>query len=397
MQNVRCVLMPLLMAKVQYMVEKKPDQEWSGNIFYRVENNEQENTTIIKVEDIAIMDANGSAGFTTFNFNDPYASQYIPKHRKLIGCFMGLLHSHHHMHGVGPSGTDDNTMQKEGKAVDTNNFLSIIVYNDREKSGGYSVRITQKWNTIPLAGKKLVNNFGIETEEGDAKVTFEKFEDMEIIDIKDIIYQEPFMTEAQEKEIKERVEELDKAEEERKKSPYKSSLTTTYNKDSNLSYFQKEHSNNKGVWKEYYYNNFDNYDYDDYDYSDYSHNYDYLRDKDPMQIAMMVANLSILIENKEYTQDDVNKSFSTLFEKAKANFSKFDFEIYIANFLESMFDVVFTGLYGNDKLFRKILKIISIAYAQNKNTFTQALWKSLVDYGEDQEYITVKIKNNGKI
>ena len=382
------------MAKVQYMVEKKPDQEWSGNCFYRVENEQDTNTTIIKVEDLAIMDANGSTGFTTFNFNDPYASQYIPKHRKLIGCFMGLLHSHHHMYGVGPSGTDDNTMKKEGKAVDTNNFLSIIVYNDREKSDGYSVRITQKWNTTPFAGKKVVNNFGIESEEGDANITFEKYEDMEIIDIKDVVYQEPYMTEAQEKEIKERVEELDKAEEERKKNPYKSySSTTTYD-NSNLGYFQKEHSSNKS---HYYYNNFDNYDYNEYDYSDYSHNYDYLRDKDPMQIAMMVANLSILIENKKYTQDDINNSFSTLFERAKANFSKFDFEIYIANFLESMFDAVFTGLYGNDKLFRKILKIISIAYSENKNAFTQSLWKALVEYGEDQDYITVKIKNNGKI
>lgn len=383
------------MAKVQYMVKKKPDQEWSGNIFYRVVNNEQEaNLTIIKVEDIAIMDANGSAGFTTFNFNDPYAAQYIPKHRRLLGCYMGLLHSHHHMYGVGPSGTDDNTMKKEGKAVDTNNFLSIIVYNDREKSGGYSVRITQKWNTTPSAGKKVVNNFGTETEEGDANIIFEKYEDMEIIDIKDVVYEEPYMTEAAEKEIRERVEELDKAEEERKKSPYSFySSTTNPNASSNLSYFQKEHSKNKGNnnGSSYYYNNFDNYDYNDYDYSDYSHNYDYLRDKDPMQIAMMIANLSVLIENKEYTQDDVNKSFSTLFERAKANFSKFDFDIYVANFLESMFDVVFTRLYGNDKLFKKILRIVSIAYSENKNAFTQSLWKSLVEYGEDQEYITTKL------
>lgn len=389
------------MAKVQYMVEKKPNQEWSGNIFYRVVTEQDTKQTIIRVEDIAIMDANGSAGFTTFNFNDPYAAQYIPKHRRLLGCYMGLLHSHHHMYGVGPSGTDNNTMEKEGKAVDTNNFLSIIVYNDREKSGGYSVRITQKWNTTPFAGKKVVNNFGKEEEEGDANVTFEKYEDMEIVEVKDVVYEEPYMTEAQEKEIKERVEALDKAEEERKKSPYKFySSTTNPNTSSNLSYFQKEHSNNKGNKKEssYYYNNYDGYDYNDYDYFDYSHNYDYLRDKDPMQVAMMIANLSVLIENKEYTQDDVNKSFSTLFERAKANFSKFDFDIYVSNFLDSMFDAIFTGLYGNDKLFKKILRIISIAYSENKNSFTQSLWKSLVEYGEDQEYITTKlIKSNGKI
>lgn len=228
-ENIKVKFSPLVMAKIEYMCSLRTDKEWSGNHYYhkKVEGGEGEDSKVsIVVEDLAIMDEEGTPGFTTFNNDDTYALTYISRHRKLLGCQMGLLHSHHGMYSIGPSGTDDNTMEKEGKAPDVANFLSIIVYNDR-KVRDYSVRITQRVKTKVLAGDRYANEFAKWKNEGqDTKTTFKDFEALEILDIKNIEYAEAEWTEAQKTEFVNRINELAEArkrkeeEEKRKKSYY---------------------------------------------------------------------------------------------------------------------------------------------------------------------------------
>ena len=228
-ENIKVKFSPLVMAKIEYMCSLRTDKEWSGNHYYhkKVEGGEGEDSKVsIVVEDLAIMDEEGTPGYTTFSNDDTYALTYISRHRKLLGCQMGLLHSHHGMYGVGPSVTDDNTMEKEGKAPDVANFLSIIVYNDR-KIRDYSVRITQRVKTKVLAGDRYANEFANWKNEGqDTKTTFKDFEALEILDIKNIEYAEAAWTEAQKAEFVDRVNELAEArkrkeeEEKRKKSSY---------------------------------------------------------------------------------------------------------------------------------------------------------------------------------
>lgn len=227
-ENIKVKFSPLVMAKIEYMCSLRTDNEWSGNHYYhkKIEGGEGEDSKVsIVVEDLAIMDEEGTPGFTTFNNDDTYALTYISRHRKLLGCQMGLLHSHHGMYSVGPSGTDDDTMKKEGEAPDVANFLSIIVYNDRTKRD-YSVRITQRVKTKVLAGDKYANEFSKWKNEGqDTKTTFKDFEALEILDIKNIEYAEAEWSEAQKTEFVNRINELSetrkrKEEEERKKKSY---------------------------------------------------------------------------------------------------------------------------------------------------------------------------------
>lgn len=212
---------PLVMAKVMFMCGKNPDHEWSGNILYRKKKGE-DGVMIFTVEDLALMDAKGSTGYTEFDNKDPYATTYIAKgHRNLLGCYMGLLHSHHNMM-LGPSATDDSTTKKEGEAPDTVNFLTIIVYNDHVRRP-YSVRVTQKVRHEVKIGNMFANEYGQEVDLGPSNKVAEDPVELEIIDITDIEYCEPAWTEEEEKEFTDRYEELMK-----KKTTYVSPYYSHY-------------------------------------------------------------------------------------------------------------------------------------------------------------------------
>lgn len=206
------------MAKVQYMCNLRPRNEWSGNIFYTFEKNEDGETTLT-VKDLALMQSYGSEAFTHFSNTDVYATDYIAQHRKLFGCYMGLLHSHHNM-TLGPSGTDDNTMNQEANAPDNNNFLSIIVYNDRNITP-YSVRISQHVRHEVLPGDMFSNEFGTEFNEGKSPKVWKSKTETEILVVdKDYItYSEPSWTDEEKAEFEKRVKVLDEkhAEEQRPK------------------------------------------------------------------------------------------------------------------------------------------------------------------------------------
>jgi len=196
------------MAKVQYMCNLRPSNEWSGNIYYTFEKNEDGETTLT-VKDLALMESYGSEAFTHFSNTDVYATDYIAQHRKLLGCYMGLLHSHHNM-TCGPSGTDDNTMNKEANAPDNNNFLSIIVYNNRNITP-YSVRISQHVRHEVLPGDMFSNEFGTEYNEGKSPKLWKPKLETEIltIDKDSVVYSDPFWTDAEKEEFEKRVKVLD--------------------------------------------------------------------------------------------------------------------------------------------------------------------------------------------
>lgn len=78
----------------------------------------------------------GTSGYTEFSMT-PEVSSYIANNIELFDCETGLIHSHHSM-GAFFSGTDLDTLQKEGN--DTNCFVSLIV----DTQGTYKAAITRK-------------------------------------------------------------------------------------------------------------------------------------------------------------------------------------------------------------------------------------------------------------
>ena len=215
--KIKCILTPLLMAKVQYMCALRPGNEWSGNIYYTFEKDEDGETTLT-VKDLALMQSYGSEAFTHFSNTDVYATDYIVQHRKtLLGCYMGLLHSHHSM-TCGPSGTDNNTMNQEANAPDNNNFLSIIVYNDHNITP-YSVRISQHVRHEVLPGDMFSNEFGTEFNEGKSPKVWKSKVETEILTVgnDDVVYSEPAWTDEEKEEFEKRVKELDEKHAEEQK------------------------------------------------------------------------------------------------------------------------------------------------------------------------------------
>ncbi len=249
--KIKVIFMPLVMAKIQFMCELRKDNEWSGNIYYEVA--EKDGIIVIRVVDLALMDSFGSSGYTEFNNKDTYAQQYYSTHRECLGCFTGLLHSHHHM-TIGPSSTDDRTMQKEAEAPDNNNFLSVIVYNDRNVTP-YSIRISQKCTHKVEAGDKIVNFFGEDKVDGKSNKKFEDVKTVEILDIKEREYMDAAWTDAQKEEFVARVNELDeirKKEEEEKKKP-KVVTTPFRNYKGGESYYSAYGLDNDDFDYDYYY------------------------------------------------------------------------------------------------------------------------------------------------
>lgn len=246
------------MAKVKYMCELRPRNEWSGNIFYTFEKNDDGETTLT-VKDLALMESYGSEAFTHFSNTDVYATDYIPQHRKLFGCYMGLLHSHHNM-TCGPSGTDDNTMNQEANAPDNNNFLSIIVYNDRNITP-YSVRISQHVRHEVLPGDMFSNEFGTEFNEGKSPKAWKPKLETEIltVDKDNIVYSDPAWTDEEKEEFEARVKVLDDKHAEQQKPKVVTAGV-------GISYPYRPYDNN---------NNNDDDDWEYYGYGGHYGNYNY--------------------------------------------------------------------------------------------------------------------------
>lgn len=311
----KCIFKPLLMAKIEYMCTLRPNNEWSGNVFYRVRNDEEGNTIII-CEDLALMDHLGSSSFTEFDFSDDYAANYISRHRNCLGCYMGLLHSHHNM-SIGPSAQDDETIKKEGMAKDTNNFLSIIVYNNRNITP-YSIRITQRTTTEVIPGEKKTLLFGKYVIESKSSLTFKPVEDLEIIDILQREYCEPFWTDVEKEEFEARIKELKdkrkKKEEEEAKKREAIKTSPYYGGSSFYSNYWDSKANLKTkVWKP--------------------------KDLTAIKAAFMVANLSMVVGQPDIRL--INLSLKSIENKAKDYLSPETFRTYATKRIEEINDYIY--------------------------------------------------------
>ena len=123
--------------KIRHLCTRVHDVEWSGILFYKVDGSFETNDLTATCLDICVMDI-GSAGYTKFKDNADIIS-YRVEHPELLepGVYEGLIHSHNTM-STFFSGTDTDTLGKEGD--DVNHFLSLIVNN----AGEYTARITRK-------------------------------------------------------------------------------------------------------------------------------------------------------------------------------------------------------------------------------------------------------------
>lgn len=124
----------LLEQKIRFMCSKSPDNEWSGVLFYTYEGSPEDNSLVIVAKDFVLMGL-GTSGYTEF-FMSAEVVNYMALN-DLLDCQIGLVHSHHTMAAFF-SGTDINTLKKEGS--DRNNFVSLIVNN----AGNYKAAITFK-------------------------------------------------------------------------------------------------------------------------------------------------------------------------------------------------------------------------------------------------------------
>lgn len=225
--KIKAIFSSLVVKEIDWMTNIRPQAEWSGIPFYSTIYNEENNEWTILVKDLFIMDFMGTPGHTQFREKDPELSKYKDSHRNLFKTYTGLLHSHHGMWSVGPSGEDSETMRKESKADDRTNFLSIIVYNSRELNNQphpYSIRVSQlnhvkSYVNIKGTATKVIesynNSFGRKTEfdevrepqELDRNIKEESKDTIDIFDIpwSDVTIEEPKWTEKERKDFISRV------------------------------------------------------------------------------------------------------------------------------------------------------------------------------------------------
>lgn len=116
--------------KISYLCLQLPSTEWSGVLYYSVNT---ENKTLVG-EDVQLLDV-GTAATTEFDLSPEVVSYMVEN--DLLDCQTGLIHSHHTM-ATFFSGTDTNTLKKQGS--ERNRFLSLIVNNKKE----YSAALTTK-------------------------------------------------------------------------------------------------------------------------------------------------------------------------------------------------------------------------------------------------------------
>ena len=154
--------------KIRFACREVWSREWSGILFYTYEGTFEGGDLRILCKDMYIMDI-GSAATTEFG-NSPDIVAYMCK-KELLGCQMGLIHSHNLM-ATFFSGEDVKTLKQEG--ADSNNFVSLIVNN----RGDYSAAVTRKVKSTRVVEKKTIGFFG----EPDKTEIDEYVDDTEVIE-----------------------------------------------------------------------------------------------------------------------------------------------------------------------------------------------------------------------
>ena len=141
--------------KIRNLCSRFSNTEWSGVLFYSIKNKFGNKDFKVIAKDLLLMDI-GDGASTEFEEN-PDVIAYMVEHNLLeSNLYTGLIHSHHSM-ATFFSGTDTNTLRKEGN--DTIHFVSLIVNN----AGSYTAAITNKaTNLINSSIKTTVKSFNNE-------------------------------------------------------------------------------------------------------------------------------------------------------------------------------------------------------------------------------------------
>ena len=122
--------------KIRYYLDRFPNTEYSGTLFYKVTGSFKEMNFEITAFDFILQDI-GTSTYTEFNMS-PDVVAYMVGNPELLGedVYQGLMHSHHTM-GAFFSGTDYATLREEGS--DRTHFLSLII----DTKGTYQAAITR--------------------------------------------------------------------------------------------------------------------------------------------------------------------------------------------------------------------------------------------------------------
>lgn len=122
--------------KIRYYLDRFPNTEYSGTLFYRVTGSFEEMNLEVTAFDFLLQDI-GTSTYTEFNMS-PDVVAYMVDNPELLdeNVYQGLMHSHHTM-GAFFSGTDDATLREEGS--DRTHFLSLII----DTRGTYQAAITR--------------------------------------------------------------------------------------------------------------------------------------------------------------------------------------------------------------------------------------------------------------
>lgn len=122
--------------KIRYYLDRFPNTEYSGTLFYKVTGSFKDMNFEITAFDFILQDI-GTSTYTEFNMSSDVVA-YMVENPELLGedVYQGLMHSHHTM-GAFFSGTDYATLREEGS--DRTHFLSLII----DTRGTYQAAITR--------------------------------------------------------------------------------------------------------------------------------------------------------------------------------------------------------------------------------------------------------------
>ena len=184
--------------KIRFMCSRLPDNEWSGVLFYKVDDKTSifDKNIKIKAIDMIVMDI-GSATFTEYEMT-PEVSGYMVDN-DLLDCKIGLIHSHDKMNAFF-SGTDENTLKQIGN--NTIHFVSLVV-ND---AGKYVARITSKINHETIGVESIVRET-FDGKSSEKKVPVKSFVSDVVWDDLEIKIEKPFDS------LDKRIDELKRAAE----------------------------------------------------------------------------------------------------------------------------------------------------------------------------------------
>lgn len=139
--------------KIRILASEFPRNEWSGVLFYKLDNDKKFNERTYTAIDALPMNI-GYETYTKFCSDDMRIPQFIVENGyDDDGIFMGLIHSHPTF-STSASATDFNTMKVE--CFERGVFMSLIVNNE----GTYSAYMSRKIvKTLDVECKKVLFDF----------------------------------------------------------------------------------------------------------------------------------------------------------------------------------------------------------------------------------------------